>query len=220
MKCVASRWSLVLIALLAAGCLNLGPTENPYRYYLLGAEAGGGTEGTRAEGTVAPSAGEAGRSLGLRPLRVASYLERLTIAVRQDPHEIRFAEFERWGEDLDRGVSRALAVYLAAQPAVASVDVVPWPRWATHDYTLGIQVLRFEGVVPGRAGAAEGQAHLLATWELIGPGEREVLARGTTEYLEDGWTVGDYGELAAMLDAGIQVLAAEIAARLDTLPAP
>lgn len=203
-----------MVALVLAGCLNLEPRENPTRYYLLG----GGWQPSD------PAA--AGLSVGLRRLDIAEYLQSTKIAVRESPHEIRYREYHRWGEDLNRGINRTVAGYLWSQPLVQHVDVVPWPHQVQHDYQIQLQVLRFEGVAPDvsravadDAGPAVGVAHLLIIWEVLDPVSGNMLASGTSEYREDGWDLNDFDELARMLDAGLRALSLELTDRLASLEA-
>lgn len=210
---------IVLLALPAlAGCFSLGRDEPPQRHYVLGASL--------PEETGSPSQRLGGLSLGLRQVQLAEYLQTPLIVVRHGPHQIRFSEFNRWGEDLGSGVNRAVAGYLAGREPVQSVDRVPWPRGARHDYLIQVQVLRFEGLAPEDpaafeiSAAPEGEAHLLATWEIIGRPDDAVLARGTTEYRVRGWTVGDYDGLVILLDAGLQELSDDLVAGLKGLIAP
>lgn len=60
---------------------------------------------------------------------------------------------------------------------------------------------------------------MLANWEIIRPPDGEVLTRGTTEYREDGWTVGDYAGLVARLDVGVGELSDNLVAALDEIAA-
>lgn len=196
---------LTAIATLLAGCVNLDPRENPTRYYVLGGawEEDGSTG--RADGV----------SIGMRQLKLAAYLQTPRMVVREGPHRIRFAEFHRWGEDLDRGINRAVAGYLAARPDVERVDVVPWPPRVPHDYTVQLRVLRFEGLTPN--GARPGAARLLITWEITDPHDGDLVARGTTDFTEEGWDVNDYDALASMLDRGLANTAADIAEQIAAL---
>jgi hypothetical protein len=57
---------------------------------------------------------------------------------------------------------------------------------------------------------------MLATWEIIAQ-NGEVMARGTTEYHEPGWMVGDYAGLVTLLDTGLDVLANDLAISLGKL---
>lgn len=207
-------WSVVVSALvvLTSGCINLEPQGNPTQYYVLG----GAWEGSDRQAE--------GLSVGLRELDLAAYLESPRIVVREGPHGVRFAEYHRWGESLNRGINRTVAGYLLALPATSRVDVVPWRRHIDHDAAVKLNVLRFEGVVREDVAAAEqvtdssnGEVHVLIDWEIADPSTDEVLATGRTDYRETGWRIGDYSELAVMLDAGLEVLAADLDARLRAL---
>lgn len=58
---------------------------------------------------------------------------------------------------------------------------------------------------------------MLATWAIVRSGDREVLARGTTDYRQGGWRVGDYSQLVALLDAGLRALSADLMSSLEIL---
>ena len=64
---------------------------------------------------------------------------------------------------------------------------------------------------------------MLATWEIIRPEDGAVLARGSTDYRQRGWEVGDYGALVKLLDAGLLGVSNDVItciARLPTVAAP
>jgi uncharacterized lipoprotein YmbA len=202
-----------LFALTAlTGCFSLSREEPRQQHYVLG--------GSALQETGPPAERLAGLTIGLRPLRLAAYLETLLIVVRQGPHQIRFSEFHRWGEDLGGGINRAVAGYLTARAPFQGVDVVPWPPQTQHDYLIQLHLLRFEGVAPEEPAASEGEVHLLATWEIIRQPDGAVLARGTTDYRERGWTVGDYAGLVTLLDAGVRVLSDDLITSLGKIVAP
>lgn len=193
------------------GCFSLGRDEPPQQHYVLG--------GSQLPETEASADRLAGLAIGLRQPQLAEYLETPLIVVRQGPHQIRFSEFHRWGEELAGGVNRAVAAHLAARHPLDGIDVVPWPPQARHDYLIQLHLLRFEGLAPEVPTASEGEAYLLATWEIIDQQDGAVL-RGTTDYRADGWTVGDYDELVTLLDAGLHELSDDLIAALERLVAP
>jgi uncharacterized protein len=199
-----------LIAL--GGCFSLGRTETPQRHYVLGTE--------RVQES-APAPGDlAGLTIGVRRLRLAPYLEAPFLVVRQGANRISYSEYHRWGEQLGGGINRVVAGHLAARTSVRAVDVAPWPVREQYDYLIQLHVERFEGVVPEATTAAEGEVHLLASWEIIRQRDGAVLARGTTDHREPGWTVGDYSGLVRSLDAGLNVLTEDLASTLSGLGAP
>jgi uncharacterized lipoprotein YmbA len=194
-----------------AGCFKLGRTEPPQRHYVLGGEAG-------QDDRSAPP-GLAGITVGMRRMRIASYLDPPFIVVRREPHEVGYSEFNRWGERLEVGINRAVAGYLSAHAPFGAVDVAPWPGRERYDFLVQLHVDRFEGVAPRDTTAAEGEVQMLVAWEIVRQQDGAVLRRGTTEHRAPGWRVGDYPALVRSLDAGLHVLARELAAGLAELAA-
>lgn len=204
--------ALLFPLLVLTGCFSLGRDEPPQRHYVLG--------GSPLQETGDAAERVAGLTIGLRQLQLAGYLETPLLVVRRGPHQIRFSEFHRWGEDLGTGVNRAVAGYLAGRPPISSVDVVPWRPGTDHDYLIQLHVSRFEGVAPEVPETSGGEAHLLATWEIIRPQDGAVLARGTTDHQGIGWTEGDYEGLVSLLDLGLQALSDDLIAELEELGTP
>ena len=206
------RLPLLATLLSLAGCFSLSHGAPPQQHYVLGA-------GDAAEEAVAPadrSMEEADTHLvGLRPLRLADYLASPFIVVRRGSHQIELSEYHRWGEDLGRAINRTVAGQLAARASPLRIQVAPWPAGTSPEHVIQVQVLRFEGVARGDPGDGEGEAHLLATWEILRPLDGVVLARGTTEVREGGWSVGDFDGLVALLDAALEVLARDLALGLE-----
>ena len=203
----------ILIAALVAltGCFSLGREEPPQQHYVLG--------GRPLPESVQRTEHLAGLAIGLRQLQLADYLESPLIVVRHGQHQIGFSEFNRWGEELRRGVNRAVAGYITDRAVLKGVDVVPWSPRAQHDYFVQLHLLRFEGLAPLEPPALEGEAYLLANWEIIRALDGAVLTRGTTDYRAPGWTVGDYGSLVSLLDTGLTALSDDLVASLENLAA-
>jgi hypothetical protein len=224
--------AVLAVAALATGCVDLEPRQSNIRYYVLGGEDPQGAA------SAAPEADTDAPVVGLRRLRIASYLDTPTIVTRMGPHEVHFAEFHRWGEDLPSAINRSVARHLASHDAVARVDVVPWPDRATHAYVAQVHVLRFEGRAPPpppgedidlnderglRRIGEPGTVRLVATWEITDPATESVVVQGRTEQTLDDWAVGDYGTLVQRLDESLRALAGDIGEavrRAENRPAP
>jgi len=199
--------SFVLVAL--AGCFSLSRDTPPLQQYVLG--------GARGPEGVASAQGMAGLTIGVRQLDLARYLTTPAIVVRRGAHQIVHSEFHRWGEDPVVGINRAIAGYLAAGAPVRAADLAPWPVRSRYDYLIQLHITRFEGVAPADSAATEGEVHVLASWDIIRQQDETVLARGTTDYRERGWRVGDYAGLVTLLDRGVQALSQDIATCLGRL---
>jgi uncharacterized lipoprotein YmbA len=196
---------ICLFTVLTTGaCVSLGRDTPPLQQYVLG--------GTRTAADGAVSADRAGLTVGLRRLDLTPYLASSAIVVRRGAHQVLVSEYHRWGEDPVAGINRAFAGYLGAAPSVRAVDVAPWPVRSQHDFVVQLHVSRFEGVAPEDPLAVQGEAHLLASWELLRPQDGVVLARGVTDYRTGDWRVGDYAALVTQLDAGLNRLAGDIVA--------
>lgn len=190
----------MLFPALLAGCFKLARESPVLRQYVLG-------------GTAPPAAAAAapGLSVGVRRIDLAPYLAVPAVVVRRGANRIVVSEYHRWGEDPGQGINRAVAGYLSHAKGIGGVDVAPWPVRAPHDFLVQLHVSRFEGVAPEDTLAARGEVHLQATWEIIRPADGALVARGTTEYREADWTVGDYAGLVTRLDRGLITLARELA---------
>lgn len=192
----------------SVGCFRLARTEPVQEYFVLGAGADVGEEAPAVTTDLA---------VGVRRLKIASYLASPFIVVRRGESQVDFAEFRRWAEPLESGINRVVARALVAR-GVREVDVAPWPARARYDYGIQLDVVRFEGVAPDDPAATEGGVLLSITWEITGRPDGELVARGTTGYERPGWRVGDHAGLVRLLDAGLDVLADDLATALAGLP--
>lgn len=203
--------AVMLLLASLPGCFSLGRDSPELEQYVIG--------GARLMDTMAPIAGLEGVAVGVRRINLAPYIASPAIVVRRGTHEVVTSDFHRWGEDPAGGINRAVARHLGDAASFLAVDVAPWPVRSRYDYVIQLHVTRFEGVMPIEPSATEGAVHVRATWEIIRQRDETVLARGLTEHWENGWSVGDYGELVAMLNQGLAVLAHEVAAAIGGLAA-
>lgn len=195
-----------------AGCFGLGRGEPVQRHYVLGLGL------TRSGSAPLEAMGSgSGPRIGMRVLRLAQYLDTPLIVVRRGEHQIGLSEFHRWGESLTQGVNRTVAGYLANLRPDLRVEFAPWASRVRHDYVIQLQVLSFEGSAPDDVTATVGEARVLATWEIAGGDDGAVLARGTTEYRGEGWEVGDYDALLGLLETGLNRLAGDLVAALESV---
>lgn len=203
---------ILVVVVLAQGCVNLKPRENDMRFYVLRANA---------SETPAASNNEAqGVSIGLRRLQLAEYLDSPRIVVRKGSNEVQFSDNHRWGEDLGSSINRVVASFLKMQPSVDHVDVVPWTPGMQHDYVVEIQVVQFEGIV---ASASRNDApkkmnvHLTAHWLIVDPATNSILRRGTTDESVGDWTTDMYPNLVSGLEQALEKLSKDLVGAVGTL---
>jgi uncharacterized protein len=182
------------VALLFAGCLGLGKgTAEPTRFYLLDslAESGAGRGGS-------------GPSVGLGPVTIPEYLKRPHLATRGGGQEIEFAEFARWAEPLEEGVSRVLRENLSALLESERVYAEPRRTTVPPDFRILLDVLRLDARL-GR------EAVLEARWTLLAGDGKELAAPRRSRFRE-AVQGKDYSAAVAAKSRALEALSRELAA--------
>ena len=145
-------WRLALVTL---GGLLLGLeacTSLPSRFYILSSLS--------ASDTIAATAAEQGPVIGVGPITLPKYLDRPQIVTRAGSNQLILAEFDRWAEPLQDNVARVLAENLSRLIPTDQVLLQAWPRSASLDYQVTMEVLQFEGWLGG-------ESRLLALWSIL-----------------------------------------------------
>ena len=179
---------------LLAGCLSLGPRPERTRYYILEAEASS-PEPTRPPMPV----------LGIGPVRLPAYLDRREIATRSGPTRLEVASVDRWAAPLDVLFTSVLAEDLRAAVPAREVLGEPWPVGAAPEWSVSVDVLRFEGEL-------DGTAVLEARWIVRRGGT--LAKQGVTIARERG-AAPEVTATVAALSRTIGALARDIAAAVD-----
>ena len=190
MKLCTLRRSLV-VALALAACASAPIEVHEYVLASLAAEAGS------REGGSDPS-------IGVGPVSLPGYLQRSEIVTRVGPNELRRSDTERWGEDLDRGLARVLAVNLSHQVPSTRVRGYPSQEAGPLDYRVHVAVWRFEG-------DASGAVSLEARWSVRRNGESVPFATREVSLGEQGASSASADSVDAMSRAALR-LSEEIAA--------
>jgi uncharacterized lipoprotein YmbA len=198
-----------------AGCFTLSRNSPAVQQYVL--------SGSRTPIAAAAPADTVGFTIGIRRADLAPYLAIPAVVVRRGTHQIFTSPFHRWGEDLGEGINYTVAAHLSNAPPVKAANVAPWAARSRHDVLLQLHVTRFEGVAD--SAAVTGTVHVRALWDIIRPLDGAVLVRGTTDYQDGRFTVGNYDALVNELNAGLERVAADVRRclgrfRSDTLPPP
>lgn len=185
------------------GCSFLRPHDDPTRFYVL---------------TVPPAAterfadGEFERlRVGLKPVEVPAYLRTKSLVVRTGTNEIHFAEFDRWAEPLDQGISRVMKEHLGAARNVASVTLNSHGD-DSLDCEVAIQVVVCEGV---RLEGETSSVRFAATWEVRPVGTNSTATkRGGFTVDNVTWDGKTYAQLAERLSEAIAGASMALAADL------
>jgi len=206
---VPRRAFALLLGVIAAGvlssCAFLRPHADPTQFYVL----------TQPDAPVrsAAAGGFARWKIGLRSIELPAYLHNKLMVVRTGANEIQFAEFDRWAEPLDDGISRLMKETLGAAGKVESVTLNSHGE-DTLDYEVRLGILACEG---RRGDSGTGSIRFVMSWEIRSVGTNSPMVKGGTFAASPGtWDGKNYGALALGLSeaiaAGGKMLAAELPA--------
>jgi uncharacterized protein len=199
---LASLGAFLLLSALP-GCNVVQPAQDdPTRYFVLSDPA------AQAAPTV-PSSGAP--RLGLKTVRLESYLKHREIVVRTGANELQFKDYRRWAEPLDAAVGRVLRTSLLASPNVAQVLTEPFPFDQQRDFEVSIDVRRCEGVLEGPRYKAEFSAMVEIS---TGGQDGKLVARKLFVAPPADWDGTDYDRLASLLSDDVSALGLEIASEI------
>lgn len=180
-----NRIAATVICCLLGGC-GVSPHTN---YYVLNSL------------TPLQDAQETSISLGVGPVMVAEYLDRVQITLR-DGNAIQLDEFNRWGEPLTQGIKRVLMEELAAQLHTVNLVQFPWRADAIPELRVKMVVLELNRVGD--------RAYLKAGWSLTRTSSSEILRQGV-ESLEQPLAGNGYDALVDSYSQMLQQLASTLA---------
>ncbi len=196
------RWGVAavvgMLVLVSTGCGGLFPKAPPSRFYVLGA-------------TAEPAAAGGRLSIGVGPVQLPGYTDRLQIATRTGANEIDYAERDRWATPLDEGVTRVLLIDLARLLGTDRVSEFPFALGAPRDYDVSVAFLHFEP-------DAGGQVLVEALWRITRAATGEELLVRQASFSRPA-AAGDFAAATAALSQALGDLAAEIAGALRQLRA-
>jgi len=144
------------------GCTILGTgTQQPTRNYVLNSVYSDETQPKAVADLV-----DIGILVG--PIRMALYLDRTDIVIRDSQNQIRLADFAQWAGPLQENFSRVLAENLSVLLTTDRVGIFPGTRPVSFDFNVTVNVTRFDGI-PGK------QADLRARWGILDKTRKEML---------------------------------------------
>lgn len=147
-----------LITVLLAGSLLVGCQQSPRKqYYLLSATP---TKNHTTEIT---------RTLGLGPIEVADYLRNAQVMINSNANHLQVNDNAYWGEPLQKGIARVLAVNLMNHQPNAIIETFPWRSDSTPALSLRLTIYDLQLI--------NGEATMNASWKLIDNKSKAVVSQ-------------------------------------------
>ena len=189
---------LAVVVMLVQGC---GASE-PIRYYQLSSLSDSNKEGTTG-------GDQRGLVIGIGPVDIPRYVDRLQIVMRSAPNVVDLAEFDRWAEPVQTDVKRVLVGNVSHLLGGEPVAVVFWDEGLPLDYQVRIEVTRFDF-------ESSGEAILSARWNIIGKDERKALVLKTSQYVQRA-PPDDLALMVGAMSRNLESLSQEIVSALVPL---
>jgi len=180
--------------LLLAGCAS----SPAVRYYNLG------------PATTNPDKPPSSVYIGLGPMAFPEYLNRPQIVIRTATAELKFSEFDRWAEPLEKSFTSRLAASIDRQLTLATVVAFPYSGIVEPNYRMGGKVLRFDT-------DESGKALLVVQW---GAGDNKgnpVIDSRTSRYEAQATDPDEYDTVVAALDQTVELFSADIVTALTRM---
>ena len=157
------RLSVGGVALLGICLLGLSGcgSSPPTRFYVLPSLTG-------AE-TVPPTVLR-NLTIGVGPVTLPPYLDRLQIVTRASRARLVLGEFDQWASSLQDNVTRVLAENLSLLIPTDRVLLYPWSRTAEPDYQVRVEVTQFDA-------GPSGEVVLAAYWKILSSNDKELVMR-------------------------------------------
>jgi uncharacterized lipoprotein YmbA len=145
-----------------AGCAFIGGTQRPTKNYVLSS-----LYSDEIETQAVAELSDIGILVG--PVRMALYLDRSDIVIRDSQNQIRLAEFSLWAGPLQENFSRVLAENLSVLLGTQSVGIFPGTsRGMLFDFNVTVNLTRLDGI-PGE------KADLRARWGILDKNRKDML---------------------------------------------
>jgi uncharacterized protein len=199
---------------LAAASISLTScaVSDPTQYYALGRVGAGSTESrANASTTQGSAAGTAAEGIGVGPVIMPGYLDRIQVVTRSGTDQVEFSAFRRWAEPLDDGIARVLAEEIGARVPTERIVTFPWRGVVARaiQYRVVVAVLRFDG----RLG---GDVTLDTRWRILGRDGAELAFRRST--VSEAAAGPGYEQMVGAMTRTLGALGQQIAAEIRAMP--
>jgi uncharacterized protein len=149
--------------------------------------------------------------LGLGPIRLPAYLDRLEMVTRIDENRLAISDDNRWAAPLDVAFTKILAQDLSSRIPDGHVALYPWYNDRLPDFQISVDVHRFDVTV-------QGLATLKASWTIRDAKANTFLYSTSSAFTR---SVGglESADPAAALSHTIANLSSQIAKQIEQLNA-
>ena len=135
------RLGAVCFTLLLSGCISLpnSPISPTPRFYMLSA-----INETQVSKKINIPADVL---IGVGPVKIPGYLDRPQMVTKDKEGVLKFDEFDRWGESLDRGLARLVREDLTGKLPGTKLVLYPWGSEVAVNYQVTLEVVKLDSEI-------------------------------------------------------------------------
>jgi len=141
------------------------------------------------------------QTIGLGPIELADYLDRSYIVRNRDTNRLQLADNDHWGEPLEKGIARVLAINLMNRDSTRLVEHFPWRSDVTPALSVRLNIYDLQLI--------NGAATINASWKLIDNSTKTVLSQQRFVRSKSS------GESASQITKAYSELLAELAEEMN-----
>jgi uncharacterized lipoprotein YmbA len=196
------RLSVGVLALLGVCLLGLSgcASSPPTRFYVLP---------SLTDAETPPPAAPRDLTIGVGPVTLPPYLDRLQIVTRASRARLVLGEFDQWAASLQDSVPRVLAENLSLLIPTDRVLLHPWSRTTEPNYRVTVDVTQFDA-------GPSGEVVLAARWRILSANEKELVIR-KARFTAVARLQHDYEATVLAMGHTLDALSQDIAAALLTI---
>lgn len=184
----------VIFVLTLSGCLAMSNSPTP-RFYMLKAI----DEHQAAQKFKITS----DMIIGVGPVSIPEYLNRPQIVTQDKDKMLTFAQFDRWGENLDRALGRLIREDLGVMLPGVTFELFSWNMDIPVKYQVLIDVVQLEGEL-------KKDLFFVAQWSVFNLDKNKMLVIKRSEFRQP-INPNNYSGLVGTLSAACASLSSEIA---------
>ena len=188
------------LALVLNGCMSVPNSPTPRFYMLQAVDGNQVSKKTNITSDVV---------IGVGPVKIPEYQDRPQIVTQDKEKMLKFAQFDRWGEPLDLGMTRLIGENLAVMLPEAKFTLYPWNSSVPVKYQVVVEIVQLDSNL-------DKDMFLVAQWLVIDVQNAKTLIIKRSEFRQSV-IPQNYSGLAKTLSMACASLSSEIAEAIATL---
>ena len=188
------------LALVLSGCMSVPNSPTPRFYMLQAVYKNQVSKKTNIASDVV---------IGVGPVKIPKYQDRPQIVTQDKEKMLKFAQFDRWGEPLDLGITRLIGENLAVMLPEAKFTLYPWNSAVPVKYQVVVEITQLDSNL-------DKDMFVVAQWLVIDVQNAKTLIIKRSEFRQS-IVPQNYSGLVKTLSMACTSLSSEIADAIATL---